>query len=39
MIVLENLSKVFQAGTPNENPAIRNINLSINEGDFITIIG
>ena len=39
MIKLEHLSKVFQAGTPNENPAIRDINLTVNDGDFITIIG
>ncbi len=39
MIRLEHLSKVFQAGTPNENAAIRDIDLQVNEGDFITIIG
>jgi putative tryptophan/tyrosine transport system ATP-binding protein len=39
MIKLEHLSKVFQAGTPNENPAIRDINLTVKDGDFITIIG
>ena len=39
MIKLEHLSKVFQAGTSNENPAIRDINLTVNKSDFITIIG
>lgn len=39
MIRLEHLSKVFQLGTLNENPAIRNINLTVKDGDFITIIG
>jgi len=39
MIRLEHLSKVFQVGTPNENPAIRDVNLNVKEGDFITIIG
>ncbi len=39
MIRLENLSKVFQPGTPNENPALLNINLTVKEGDYITIIG
>ncbi len=39
MVRLENISKVFQAGTPTENPAIRNINLRVHDGDFVTIIG
>ena len=39
MIKLEHVSKVYEAGTANENPAIRNIDLTVNEGDFITIIG
>jgi putative ABC transport system ATP-binding protein len=39
MIRVENLSLVFGAGTPDENEALKNINLTINPGDFITIIG
>jgi putative ABC transport system ATP-binding protein len=39
MIRIENLSLVFGAGTPDENEALKNINLTINGGDFITIIG
>lgn len=39
MIKLVNLSKVFSPGTVNENPAIRKVDLEVNEGDFITIIG
>lgn len=39
MIRLEHLSKVFQTGTVNENAAIRDVNLTVKEGDFITIIG
>jgi len=39
MIRLENLSLVFDAGTPDENEALKNINLTIKPGDFITIIG
>lgn len=39
MIRLERISKVFQPGTPNENPAIQDVNVTVNEGDFITIIG
>jgi putative ABC transport system ATP-binding protein len=39
MIQLEHISKVFQAGTPTENTAIHDINLTVKDGDFITIIG
>jgi len=39
MIKLENLSIIFNEGTPDENRALKNINLQIREGDFITIIG
>ncbi len=39
MIRLEQVTKVFSEGTPDENAAIKNINLRVNEGDFITIIG
>jgi putative ABC transport system ATP-binding protein len=39
MIRLENVSKVFHPGTPNENVAIRQVDLKIAEGDFVTVIG
>jgi putative tryptophan/tyrosine transport system ATP-binding protein len=39
MINLKDVSKIFDQGTVNENPAIKNITLNINNGDFITIIG
>lgn len=39
MIQITSLSKIFNEGTANENRAISNINLSVKEGDFITIIG
>lgn len=39
MLELENISITFHAGTPDENPALKNINLKINEGDFVTVIG
>lgn len=39
MIRLENLTKVFNPGTPDENSAIDDISLQVREGDFITIIG
>ncbi|MBR4373688.1 MAG: ATP-binding cassette domain-containing protein [Treponema sp.] len=39
MLRLENIGITFNAGTPDENTALRNINLQINKGDFITVIG
>ncbi len=39
MIRLENIGITFNAGTPDENQALKNINLDINQGDFITVIG
>lgn len=39
MIKIDNMHKIFYPGTVNENHAIKDINLSINENDFITIIG
>ncbi len=39
MIKIENFSKTFNAGSINEVRALKNINLNIEEGDFMTIIG
>lgn len=39
MLELVDVGITFNAGTPDENIALKNINLSINEGDFITVIG
>lgn len=39
MITLENIGITFNPGTPDENRALENINLKINQGDFITVIG
>ncbi len=39
MIELQNIGITFNAGTPDENIALKNINLSIKKGDFITVIG
>lgn len=39
MITLENINMTFNPNTADENKALKNINLKINEGDFITIIG
>lgn len=38
-IVLNNITYTYMAGTPYEKTAIKNINLEINKGEFIGIIG
>ncbi|MBQ9375855.1 MAG: ATP-binding cassette domain-containing protein [Ruminococcus sp.] len=39
MLKLENVSITFNANTVNERKALRNINLDVKDGDFITVIG
>ncbi|MDD3027612.1 MAG: ATP-binding cassette domain-containing protein [Erysipelotrichaceae bacterium] len=39
MLKLSNISKTFNLGTINEKKALQNISLTVNDGDFITIIG
>ncbi|MCS6989991.1 MAG: ATP-binding cassette domain-containing protein [Chloroherpetonaceae bacterium] len=39
MIAIENASKIFAKGTPNEVHALKNVSLRIEKGDFITVIG
>jgi putative ABC transport system ATP-binding protein len=39
VIRLEKLSLIFALGTADENEALKNISLTVNPGDFITIIG
>ncbi len=39
MIALENISKTFNRGEVNEVTALRNINLKINKGEFVVVIG
>ncbi|MGO4987459.1 ABC transporter ATP-binding protein [Gallicola sp. Sow4_E12] len=39
MLELKGISKTFNPGTINEKKAITNLDLSILEGDFITVIG
>lgn len=39
MIEINNIRKVFNPGTLNENVAIKGLNLTIDQGDFITVIG
>ncbi|MGM0410725.1 MAG: ABC transporter ATP-binding protein [Bacillota bacterium] len=39
MLDLKNLTKIFYKNTSNENIALSNVNLEVNNGDFISIIG
>ena len=39
MLVIENIYKTFNAGTVNEKHALNGVNLQLNEGDFVTVIG
>lgn len=39
MLKIENLCKVFALGKPDEKIIFKNLNLTANEGEFITIIG
>ncbi|MBO7421322.1 MAG: ATP-binding cassette domain-containing protein [Spirochaetaceae bacterium] len=39
MLELKDIGITFNVGTPDENEALKNINLKINDGDFITVIG
>ncbi len=39
MLKINNLTKVFNIGTINENKVLSNFNLHIKEGEFVTVIG
>lgn len=39
MLELTNISKTFNPGTINAKTALNNLSLTVNDGDFITIIG
>ncbi|MDC7225795.1 MAG: ATP-binding cassette domain-containing protein [Spirochaetales bacterium] len=39
MIKLEKINMIFGEGTPDRNHVLRDVDLQINKGDFITIIG
>ena len=39
MLKIENVRKVFNAGTINEKVALHGLNLTLNPGDFVTVIG
>jgi putative tryptophan/tyrosine transport system ATP-binding protein len=39
MLELRKVSKLFNPGTPDEKPALLGIDLKLNPGDFVTVIG
>lgn len=39
MLKIDNISKTFNKGTINEKLALDNLSITINDGDFITVIG
>ena len=39
MLKLNNIHKTFNPGTINEKIALNGVNLTLNEGDFVTVIG
>ena len=39
MLKLEKIHKSFEIGTVNEKHILKGVNLEVNDGDFITIIG
>ncbi len=39
MLEVKNLHKTFNAGTINEKKALQGVNIVLNDGDFVTIIG
>lgn len=39
MLEIRGVCKTFNAGTINEKKALNNLNLTLNDGDFVTVIG
>lgn len=39
MLQMSNIYKTFNAGTVNEKAALRNLSLTLEDGDFVTVIG
>ena len=39
MLEIKNIFKTFNAGTVNEKIALRGVSLTLNDGDFVTVIG
>ena len=39
MLEIKNVSKTFNPGTVNAKTALKGLNLTLNDGDFVTVIG
>ena len=39
MLVIENVHKTFFPGSVNEKKALQGVNLTLRDGDFVTVIG
>ena len=39
MLEIKNISKTFNPGTVNQKTALNNLSLTLNAGDFVTVIG
>ena len=39
MLVIQNIAKTFNPGTVNEKAALNHLSLTLEEGDFVTVIG
>lgn len=39
MLEIKNVTKIFNAGTVNEKVALDDVSLTLNDGDFVTVIG
>ena len=39
MLEIKNIFKTFNAGTVNEKQALKGVSLSIEDGEFVTVIG
>ena len=39
MLIMTNVRKTFNKGTINEKKALNGIDLTLNDGDFVTVIG
>ena len=39
MLELKQISKTFAKGTPNEHQALKKIDLTLQDGDFVTVVG
>ena len=39
MLEIKNIYKTFNAGTVNEKKALKDLSLTLNDGDFVTVIG